>query len=191
MVVKKIVISACILLLCGGVSLDAKEAVAKSDLNTSVQEQKSEQVEAWENVKEDENQKVLIGSQEKLRIIPGNVMLEARIDTGAETTSIGVTDLQIIKEDGVDWAIFKIGEVDFKQKVVDYTRIKRHGTVSTKRAVIKLRLILGNVSQIVNVTLADRSKFEFKLLIGRNMLYDRFIVDVSKQYTCEPMEYKE
>jgi hypothetical protein len=52
-------------------------------------------------------------------------------------------------------------------------------------------LILGEVSESVNVTLANRSNFKYNLLVGRNMLHDRFIVDVSLRYTVEPMPYKE
>ncbi|MFT7824223.1 MAG: RimK/LysX family protein [Sulfurimonas sp.] len=58
--------------------------------------------------------------------------------------------------------------------------------------VILTSLFLGlNVSESVNVTLADRSRFKYKLLIGRNLLYDNFIVDVSQKYTIDPMEHKE
>lgn len=183
---RKTLVAACVWLCVGAVFSQAKEAAVKQDDNVSVQQTKE-----WQSAKDEDAKKVVIGSRERLRIIPGNIILKARIDTGAETTSVGATDLQIVKEDGVDWAIFKIEETEFKQKVVEYTRIKRHGTVSTKRAVVKLRLILGNVSQVINVTLADREKFDYQLLIGRNMLYDRFVVDVSKKYTSEPMEYKE
>ncbi len=135
--------------------------------------------------------KTIIGAVEKVRVIPGNMVMRARIDTGATTTSLGVDEMEIVNEDGVDWAVVKIDDLTMKYKVVKFIRIKQHGSESKRRPVVRLRLILGNVSESVNVTLADRSNFKYQLLIGRNFIYDRFIVDVSLKNTMTPIEYKE
>ncbi|MBD3789956.1 MAG: ATP-dependent zinc protease [Campylobacterales bacterium] len=136
--------------------------------------------------------KTIIGAVEKVRVIPGNFVMKARIDTGASMTSIGVdNDVEIVNEDGQDWAYVTINDIKMKHKVVKYIYVKQHGSDSHKRPVIRLKLILGNVAQNVNVTLADRSNFQYQLLIGRNLLYDHFAVDVSQKYTTPPMEYKE
>lgn len=147
--------------------------------------------EIRENAQYEDRNKTIIGAVEKVRILPGNIVLKARIDTGATTTSLGVDEMELIHEDGKDWVEIRIGEVTSKYRVVKFIRIKQHESESVKRPVVRLRLILGNVSESVNVTLADRSKFKYKLLIGRNLLYDNFIVDVSQKYTIDPMEHKE
>lgn len=134
--------------------------------------------------------KTIIGSVEKVRVLPGNVVLEARIDTGATTSSIGVDSYRIFREDGKKWVEIDLDGQLFKHKVVKFIHIKQHGNESKKRPVIKLRLIIGEVSETVNVTLADRSNFEYQLLIGRNMLYDHFVVDVSLKHATTPKEYE-
>ena len=135
--------------------------------------------------------KIIIGRTENIHINPGNMIVPARIDTGATTTSLGIDDMQIINEDGTEWVEGKVNDTIVKFKVHRYIKIKRHGAKSLRRPVTRLRLTLGDVSENVNVTLADRSKFKYQLLIGRNYLYDHFIVDVSLKNTISHQKFKE
>ncbi len=135
--------------------------------------------------------KLIIGEVEKVRVIPGDFVMKARIDTGASITSIGIDSVEIINEDGEDWAVATIDGITMKHKVVKYIYVKRHGAKAHKRPVVKLRLILGKIARNVNVSLANRGNFQYQLLIGRNFLNNRFVVDVSQKTTVAPMEYKE
>jgi len=138
-----------------------------------------------------EVEKKIIGRTERVRVIPGDFVFDARIDTGANTSSLGVDSLEIVNEDGQEWVEISIDGKNSKHEIVKYIYIKEHGEEAKKRPVIKVRLILGEISESVNVTLADRSNFKYNLLVGRNFLHDRFIVDVSLRYTVEPMPFKE
>jgi len=69
-------------------------------------------------------------------------------------------------------------------------QIKRHGKTSQDRYVVKMRLILGERSQVVEVSLTDRSQFIYPILIGRNFLRDYYIVDVGAKLTSKPIAYK-
>jgi hypothetical protein len=135
--------------------------------------------------------KSIIGGVERVRVIPGNIILKARIDTGATTSSLGVDSYEITNEDGKEWVEMTLEGFKSKHEVIKYILIKQHDAESLKRPVIRLRLILGDISESVNVTLADRSNFTYKLLIGRNFLYDHFLVDVSLKYTTTPILYEE
>lgn len=161
---------------------------AKSDANetnvtnvTAVQTEETQDVETTADM-----DKKIIGRVERVTVTPGDITFKARIDTGATTTSLGVDEMKIVNEDGKDWVEIKIGDVKLKYKVRKYILIKQHGVESKRRPVVRMRLTLGDVSEVVNVTLADRSNFEYQLLIGRNFLYDRFIVDVSLKNTIKP-----
>ena len=46
-----------------------------------------------------------------------------------------------------------------------------------------MRVALGSVEEVIEVTLTDRAKYTFPLLVGRNLLKGRFLVDVSREYT--------
>ncbi|MDM5271713.1 RimK/LysX family protein [Sulfurovum sp. zt1-1] len=160
--------------------------VATQEQNTTVQDQNTTHEQLSQEIS-----KPIIGAVEPVRVIPGNFIFDARIDTGATTTSLGVDKMEILTEDGKEWAEITINGIKSKHEVVKSTLIKQHGDESLKRYVIRLRLILGDVSEIVEVTLADRSNFEYKLLIGRNFLYERFVVDVSVDHTTTPKLYEE
>ena len=176
-----------LLLVVAGAS--AKNISKDSNITASAKEKyfKSNQ----ESDNSAETSKAVIGAVEKIRVIPGNFVMKARIDTGASITSIGIDNVEIINEDGEDWAIVTIDDLATKHKVVRYIYVKRHGAKAHKRPVIKLRLTLGEISRNVNVSLANRGNFQYQLLIGRNFLNDRFVVDVSLKNTIAPMEYKE
>jgi hypothetical protein len=131
--------------------------------------------------------KQVIGMVEKVLVEPGGMILDARVDTGANKTSLGAENLQIVKEDGQDWALFSVKGTPVRTKVVKYVRIKQHGAPSQRRPVVRIKVTLGNVTQIVPATLTDRSNFKYKVLVGVNFLKDHFIVDVSRKYVKEPV----
>ncbi len=147
-----------------------------------------------EKVISSSNSKILIGSVESVRIIPGNKVVLARVDTGAKTTSLHAINMQVFERDGREYVRFSLNDhkdaLKIERPIWKWVRIKRHGKKSQRRPVIKLRLVLGNNDQLVAVTLTDRSQFKHPVLIGRNFLRDIYIVDVAKANTCTPKEYR-
>lgn len=174
------------LLVLGYILVSQAVAQESPEYNNTAEEQN---ITIQEQVNQ-EPVKPVIGAVEQVRIIPGNIIFDARIDTGATTSSLGVDEIEICTEDGKEWAEITLNGIKSKHKVVRYTKIKQHGKKPLKRPVIRLRLILGDVSESVEVTLSDRSNFKYKLLIGRNFLHERFIVDVSLKHTRVPEIYE-
>ncbi|CAA0084056.1 Uncharacterised protein [BD1-7 clade bacterium] len=129
----------------------------------------------------------VVGENEYVRIIPGDVVMKARIDTGATSTSMTAIDLQEFERDGKTWLRFYVPDgdgnrVEITRPLLGRVSIKRHGAQSVKRPVVMMTLILGNQEQTLKVNLTDRSKYEYPLLIGRNFLQGMLMVDVSKKY---------
>jgi len=151
---------------------------------------KSSSEVTWSDEDTDNNElgsKQIIGMVERVILDPGSVKLDARIDTGANTTSLDAPNLQVVNEDGQEWAIYTINGEEIRSKVVKYVLIKQHGAASQRRPVIVLKVTLGNVTQTIEATLTDRSNFKYKILIGVNYLKDHFIVDVSRKYVLQPV----
>lgn len=170
------------LLFCTISFLEAKE-------NTTLL---AEQNATYENLNtEKADAKIIIGAIEKVRVVPPNIVLKARIDTGAKTTSLDARDITPFERDGKQWVRFTVvngkKEYTLEKKVIKTVQIKRHGKASQDRYVINIRMVLGNVSQLILVNLNDRDKYQYPVLIGRNFLRDNFIVDVSKKYQFKPM----
>jgi len=151
------------------------------------------QATAAQSQKSVEDDQIIIGALEKIRILPANIIYDSRIDTGATTTSIHAGNIEFFERDGKKWVKFELQGEDktevVEMKIKEFRNIKRHGAPDQKRAVVTLHLVLGKVSQDVDVTLNDRSKFTYPGLIGRNFLKpNNIIVDVSKEYTVNPAQ---
>ncbi len=130
----------------------------------------------------------IVGETEYVRVVPGNAVLKARIDTGATSTSLTALDMTKFERDGKTWVKFfvpdgKDGKVEISRPVIGWVNIKRHGADPVKRPVVKMTLILGEREQSLKVNLTDRSTYTYPLLIGRNFLQGVMMVDVSKKYT--------
>ena len=65
-------------------------------------------------------------------------------------------------------------------------KIKRKGSQVQIRPVVKLGVCLAGVYEEVEFTLTDRSNFEYPVLIGRNFLAGKFLVDSSRSFTLPP-----
>lgn len=130
----------------------------------------------------------IVGGVETVKVEPGDLMLEARVDTGAETTSIHAEDIALIEKDGKRYVRFTLlnettGEpVPMELRLRRRVLIKQHGRESERRYVVRMWLTLGDTRNRVDVTLSDREDFEYPLLVGRNFLVDSAIVDVSRQH---------
>ena len=133
---------------------------------------------------------IIIGAVEKVELPEQKISLNARIDTGATTTSINAQNIKKFERDGKKWVKFEIHNesgklVSLEKPVTRMVNIKRHGAEDQIRYAVKLKLKLGKVNTVSEVTLADRAKFTYPLLIGRSFLTDMAIVDVSKEFTTQ------
>lgn len=132
--------------------------------------------------------KLLLGEVEKVYFAIAKKSINARIDTGAETSSLGVYGVQRFERDGKKWVKFGLvvgeGAMVYRYPIYDSVRIKQQNDErAEKRIEIKMTIKLGGTEypkQIFN--LADRSHLEYQALIGRNFLRDIAIVDVGSSY---------
>lgn len=136
---------------------------------------------------------LIIGEVEYVYIGEDTIRLPARIDTGAKTSSLGAKEIKRYESDGKKWVRFQIAApgsdtvIDFKRPLSRTVEIKRHGVETQKRFVVRLPIKLGRISREIEFTLADRSDFEFPVLIGRNFLKGYALVDVNRKYVISPL----
>lgn len=129
----------------------------------------------------------IVGAVEWATVEPGNIRMAARIDTGAATTSIHAESIELIEKDGKRWVHFALldpatnEQVQIEERLRRKVVIKQNGGDEERRYVVKLWISLGEIRSLVEVTLSDRDHMEYPLLIGRNMLVDTAIVDVSRK----------
>ena len=131
---------------------------------------------------------LIIGEVEYSLVGSDGPLQKARIDTGATTTSVGYNDLTRFESDGEKWIKFTIkdridGQVyTFERPLVRTAKIKRHNAEPTRRPVVNLPITIGTVTRTIEVTLADRDAFDYPVLIGRNFMDGKVLVDVSQRF---------
>ena len=132
----------------------------------------------------------VIGEVEPIYFLPMKKPFMARIDTGAETSSIDVANRTIFERDGEKWVSFDLvnreyGETyHFEKKVIRRQKVKRIDGKEA-RTVVMMNVRFGGEIIRAQFSLAERDKFEYQGLIGRNILNGRAVVDTSISNTLK------
>ena len=125
------------------------------------------------------------GWTERVRLLPSGLELEAKLDSGAENSSLHIEHQRLFRRGGKRWVRFAVrGEsgrlVAFERRVVRVAAIKRHSGRSDNRPVVDMKICLGSVVKEVEVNLVDRSRFEYSFLVGRSFLAGEYLIDSSE-----------
>ena len=122
--------------------------------------------------------------------------IKARVDSGAKTSSIQATNLKIISKGGQEWVKFEVSPlqenrsiaIECQAKLVDRRMVKSSSGISEERLVIKTPVTIGESTFDIELTLANRDTMEFRMLLGREALNERFIVNPAVNYQLQSFE---
>jgi len=131
--------------------------------------------------------KLILGQIERVTLTKEQRTFDARIDTGAVTSSLGVYNINLFERDGKKWVEFSLDKdknaITYQYPIKRFIRIAISSvSKASRREVIELNFSLGNESYYSEFSLADRSHLDYQVLIGREFLLDRAVVDVSGNY---------
>jgi len=128
-----------------------------------------------------------IGRAERVRLPQhGDMLIPAKVDTGADTSSIWASDVR--EHDGMlEFVLFGKGSQYYTgQTLTVPPSAYRVTTIANSfghrelRFVVKLHVVLGGRLVRASFTLADRSSKVYPILIGRRLLKNKFVVDVAQ-----------
>jgi hypothetical protein len=130
-------------------------------------------------------EKKIIGRVEKVRFpYTGSRSVYARVDTGAQTSSIWASN---IEEQGGRLSVVFFGpDSEHYDGVTHYfddftiTMVASSNGQAEPRYKVRLTVKLGGKKIRARFTLADRSTQVYPVLIGRNVLRGKFVVDVKQ-----------
>ncbi len=109
------------------------------------------------------NNRLIIGLEESI-ILEDGIKYRAKIDTGADSSSI---DKCLVE---------KLGG----KKIVSH-KFVRSALGRHKRPIINMKIIFQGIEFSENFTIADRSNLKFKVLIGKDILRkEGFLIDPLK-----------
>jgi ribosomal protein S6--L-glutamate ligase len=136
----------------------------------------------------------IIGSEEwcvfnNLRI----PAIKARVDSGAKTSSIQATNIKITNKGAQEWVSFEVNPlqdnrsiaINCEARLIDRRMVKSSSGISEERLVVKTPVTLGADTFDIELTLANRDTMEFRMLLGREALTDRYIVNPAINYQAQ------
>ncbi|CDU01415.1 hypothetical protein VCR14J2_30105 [Vibrio coralliirubri] len=118
----------------------------------------------------------------------------AKLDTGADVSSMNAVNIKRFKKDGQDMVSFTYqnnqgDKQDFTKPVIDVMRIKaKKGEKVNIRPVVEMKVKLGDLEKEVRVNLQDRSRFEYSMILGKNFLKYGAVVSSDEDYILGEME---
>ena len=136
--------------------------------------------------------KVIVGELEKFYLAGPKLVYDARIDSGAETSSLDARNITRFERDGSNWVRFDVPVPETDDFVTIEKEISRRVKViqssadeADRRVVVELQFAIGDPQQVAEFTLTDRSRLTHTVLIGRNILRDVMLIDVGKEFATE------
>ena len=126
--------------------------------------------------------KKIVGWAEIVSIYPGSIKIKAKLDTGAEHSSLNTKKIEYFDVAGESWVRFELRNFEerletYEARIMRIAKIKRLGQEAVNRPTINLGICIGSTYKKVEVNLTDRSGFNYQMLIGRSFLKGSFLID--------------
>lgn len=116
--------------------------------------------------------------------------IKAKVDTGADNSSLHAFNIERYEEDGVPMVRFEVHPHQRKRKpsqtctaeVVGERKVKNPGGRTELRPVIRTRLIIAGKEITALINLTTRDEMTFRMLLGRRTIRSHFVVDPGRSY---------
>ena len=119
----------------------------------------------------------------------GIIDLATKIDTGARTSALHAVDQRLVETDAGQWVEFMIpvhnrrSSKIVRAPLVGEREIKNTSGVAERRLIVRTVLLLGHHRWHIEVSLANRERMEFDLILGRTAIRRRrVLVDPGRSF---------
>ena len=125
--------------------------------------------------------------------------IKARVDSGAKTSSIQSNNIKVFYKDTEEWVSFEVNPLQENRSVNIKCEAKIHAKrnvkssmgITEERLIIKSPITLGNDVFEIELSLANRDSMEFRMLLGREALFNRYLVNPSATYLLPEFSQEE
>lgn len=137
------------------------------------------------------DEKRLIGWREWIAIPDlGIHQIKAKVDTGAKTSTLHAEDIRIFRKGSKRFVRFKVRpfqrnsefEISAKCDLVEKRQVRSSTGIETIRPVILIPILMAGEMWPVEITLVNRDMMGFRMLLGREAIRSRFIVDPERSF---------
>lgn len=134
----------------------------------------------------------ILGWVENAYLPDPGLEIKAKLDTGAETSSLDARILKKFRKAGKRWVRFAVTDRDSGEEfVMVRERVRTIGVVQhdgsrQTRPVVMLEICIADQLLNTEVSLIDRSEFNYSLLLGRSALASFALVDAGNSFLSKP-----
>jgi hypothetical protein len=136
---------------------------------------------------DDFSQKKVIGQVEAIDLPEQSIFdVPARIDTGARTSALWASNIRKT-DNGLVFKLFDVESKFYTGKDIicnefEMRQVTPSNGVAEDRYMIKMLVIISGKKIRARFTLANRSTQKYPVLVGRNILRGKFVVDVKHKH---------
>ena len=139
----------------------------------------------------DSDERVIVGSEEWCSFPELDIpWIKARVDSGAKTSALHAFNIQPFSKDGADWVSFEVHPLQNNRRttvrcqapVADHRAVKGTSGEAEKRFVVRTPVAVGDERWEIEVTLANRDTMGYRMLLGREAIVGRALVDPSASF---------
>lgn len=135
--------------------------------------------------------KLILGSEEWCSFPElGIPTIKARVDSGAKTSALHAINIAPFIKNDANWVKFDINPIQNNIKtvihceaaMVDKRIVKSSSGFREHRYVILVNIAIGDSKWPIEMTLTNRDSMGFRMLLGREAMSGRILVDPEKKY---------
>ena len=115
--------------------------------------------------------------------------IKVKIDTGAKTSALHAYDINVVKNNGKEYAKFIIHPIQKNNKIYNHCiaeiigikTVKSSNGLKEERFMIRSPIQIGSQIWDINITLTNRDIMHYRMLLGRNAM-NSIIINPMKKY---------
>lgn len=147
-----------------------------------------------------EKQKTIIGSEEWVSLPMFSIpAIKVRVDSGAKTSALHAVNINPFQRNNEAWVTFDVFPLQFDGKkvkhcearVIDQRTVKSSTGTREKRFVVKTEMQIGQHSCDIELTLTNRDSMGYRMLLGREAMAGKMIVDPANGFLMGKMTDEE
>lgn len=120
--------------------------------------------------------------------------LRARVDTGAKSCALHASDIRSFERDGQEWVAFRVhlghpepnGDKDCESLLKGVRTVRSTSGESEQRYTIRTPIVIGHSRWMVDITLSNREKMRYRMLLGRTAMENHALVYPARTFLQGP-----
>jgi hypothetical protein len=128
----------------------------------------------------------------------GIEQIKVKIDTGARSSALHAFAIKELEKNGKPIIRFKVHPIQrnnhmtitAEAELLEYRKVRNSGGIIQLRPVVKTQVKLGEKQWSIELTLTNRDVMGFRMLLGRQAVRNKFLVDPGKSFLQSHHEHQ-